>query len=69
MEYGLRHAAKANGVRENRIVLILVVMEYGLRRPRPRPRPRRRPLVLILVVMEYGLRLYDHSGITIWSSS
>ena len=40
-------------------VLILVVMEYGLR-PTKSSRPGTAEPVLILVVMEYGLRLISH---------
>ena len=53
MEYGLRHGVKAT---KDMIctVLILVVMEYGLRRSVLLSIKKAR--VLILVVMEYGLR-------------
>ena len=37
-------------------VLILVVMEYGLRQHSHQLKRQKKPSVLILVVMEYGLR-------------
>ena len=63
MEYGLRHFHKYSEAYE---VLILVVMEYGLR---PHDRPiNRHYRVLILVVMEYGLRLLQNMKLSLEES-
>ena len=55
MEYGLRLMEENNMKKSFKMVLILVVMEYGLRQLISRAKVIRCS-VLILVVMEYGLR-------------
>ena len=55
MEYGLRPAHLRQNSFDNH-VLILVVMEYGLRRTHSLRLCLNTGNVLILVVMEYGLR-------------
>ena len=62
MEYGLRVLLKVIPWMENQfLVLILVLMEYGLRDRQPSPVEVTPTEVLILVLMEYGLRGYRQS--------
>ena len=56
MEYGLRHYLRSTR-RKNTKVLILVLMEYGLRLADAQIVRYPSNHVLILVLMEYGLRL------------
>ena len=56
MEYGLRANVPMGSTPETVKVLILVLMEYGLR-GLDDPRSFTRTRVLILVLMEYGLRV------------
>ena len=58
MEYGLRVTGKVALSYPNLLtVLILVLMEYGLRGHEDDHERRDAQLVLILVLMEYGLRV------------
>ena len=62
MEYGLRPADK-DAEYLYHAVLILVVMEYGLRRLAEVTQTKDGGTVLILVVMEYGLRLWNYLSV------
>ena len=55
MEYGLRGDPPRKGS-QGSLVLILVLMEYGLREKRKCTSRAKERDVLILVLMEYGLR-------------
>ena len=55
MEYGLR-ADRCSSTEDHDPVLILVLMEYGLRVDESKKEMSTEEMVLILVLMEYGLR-------------